>query len=313
MAKFRSKSLFLAMALTVGATAAHAQATRTWVSGVGDDVNPCSRTAPCKTFAGAISKTASGGIIDALDPGGFGAVTITKPITLEGNGTLASILSSGVNGIIVNITSGSNRNVVLRNILIDGSGVTLGLNGVRFIAGDGLLIDNCSLKAFSGSAVDFENDLGTGRLIIHNSVISQAATNGVLVKPLAGATTARTTIEGSNISLCGQGFRSEDKTDTTIYHSVISNNTAGGVLAFSAAAQGTVIVIDHSETSHNGGAGLKTQGGNAIMRVSDSLIVGNSTGLDHSLGGALESFLNNVFTLNATQGTFTGSVVGGLQ
>ncbi len=314
MAKFRSKSLFLAMALTVGATAAHAQATRTWVSGVGDDVNPCSRTAPCKTWAGAISKTASGGIIDALDPGGFGAVTVTKPITLEGNGTLASILSSGVNGVIVNITSGTERNVVLRNILIDGSGTTLGTNGVRFIAGDGLLIDGCSLKRFSGSAVDFENDLGTGRLIIHNSVISQAAGNGVLVKPLAGATAARATIEGSNISLCGTGVRAEDKSDVTVYHSVVSNNvTGGGVLSFSAAANGTVIVVAHSEVSHNAGAGLKTQGGNAIMRVSDSLIVGNATGLDHSLGGTLESYVNNVLTLNSSNGTFTGNVVPGLQ
>src|SRR2546426_6768037 len=77
---------------------AQAQATRTWVSGVGDDANPCSRTAPCKTFAGAISKTFIGGEIDALDPGGFGAVTITKSITIDGAGTLASILSSGVNG-----------------------------------------------------------------------------------------------------------------------------------------------------------------------------------------------------------------------
>src|SRR5258705_138020 len=151
MAKFRSRSLFLAMALTVAATAAHAQATRTWVSGVGDDVNPCSRTAPCKTFAGAISKTASGGIIDALDPGGYGAVTITKPMTIEGNGTLASVLSSGVNGIIVNITSGTNRNVVLRNILIDGSGVTLGLNGIRFIAGDSLLVQDCYIKSYSAA------------------------------------------------------------------------------------------------------------------------------------------------------------------
>jgi hypothetical protein len=313
MAKFRSKSFFLAMALTVGATAAHAQATRTWVSGVGDDVNPCSRTAPCKTWAGAISKTASGGIIDALDPGGFGAVTVTKPITLEGNGTLASTLSSGVNGVIVNITSGTNRNVVLRNILIDGSGTTLGTNGVRFIAGDGLLIDSCSLKAFSGSAVDFENDLGVGHLIIHNSVISQAAGNGVLVKPLAGATAARATIEGSNISLCGQGIRAEDKSDVTVYHSVVSNNTGGGVLSFSAAVNGTGIIVDHSEVSHNPGSGLKTQGGNALIRVSDSIIVGNGTGLDHALGGVLETYLNNVFTANTTQGTFTGNATPGLQ
>src|ERR1700710_184790 len=76
-------------------TLAHAQATRTWVSGVGDDANPCSRTAPCKTFAGSISKTASGGEINVLDPGGFGAVTITKPITISGEGTLAGILTTG--------------------------------------------------------------------------------------------------------------------------------------------------------------------------------------------------------------------------
>ena len=83
-------------------SAAHAQATRTWVSGVGDDVNPCSRTAPCKTFAGAISKTAANGEIDCLDPGGFGTVTITKSITIDCAGTLGSILAAGTNGVNVN-------------------------------------------------------------------------------------------------------------------------------------------------------------------------------------------------------------------
>src|SRR6266478_7531324 len=82
------------------ASLAQAQATRTWVSGVGDDANPCSRTAPCKTFAGAISKTANGGEINVLDPGGFGAVTITKPITIDCTGTFGSVLVSGTNGII---------------------------------------------------------------------------------------------------------------------------------------------------------------------------------------------------------------------
>src|SRR5947208_4349132 len=86
--------------LVVGlATGAYAQATRTWVSGVGDDVNPCSRTAPCKTFAGAISKTAAGGEIDALDDAGYGAVTITKSLTIDGGGHLASILASGSLGV----------------------------------------------------------------------------------------------------------------------------------------------------------------------------------------------------------------------
>src|SRR5664279_5097882 len=103
-------------ALVVGfSTAVHAQATRTWVSGVGDDANPCSRTAPCKTFAGAISKTAAGGEIDCLDSGGFGGVTITKSITLEGAGGLGSILVAGAPGITIN---GAGIVVKLRNLSI---------------------------------------------------------------------------------------------------------------------------------------------------------------------------------------------------
>src|SRR5438874_8298297 len=109
------------------AASAYAQASRTWVSGVGDDANPCSRTAPCKTFAGAISKTAAGGEIDALDPAGYGAVTITKSITIDGTGTLASVLVSGTNGIIIN--AGTGDRVLLRNIQINGIGT--GINGVQ--------------------------------------------------------------------------------------------------------------------------------------------------------------------------------------
>src|SRR5213593_4753683 len=103
----------------VCASMAQAQATRTWVSGVGDDANPCSRTAPCKTFAGAISKTAAGGEISVLDPGGFGAVTITKSITINGDGTLAGLLASLTNGIIVN--AGVNDKVVIRSLSINGA------------------------------------------------------------------------------------------------------------------------------------------------------------------------------------------------
>src|SRR5664279_2386743 len=97
--------LFVALfSLCLFAAPAHAQATRTWVSGVGDDVNPCSRTAPCKTFAGAISKTATNGEINCIDPAGYGAVTITKSITIDCRNTQGSILSAGTNGIIISIT-----------------------------------------------------------------------------------------------------------------------------------------------------------------------------------------------------------------
>src|SRR5262245_44742616 len=109
----RTSLLLAAMSLLcvplLSSDPAHAQATRTWVSGVGDDANPCSRTAPCKTFAGAISKTAASGIINCLDPGGFGAVTITKSITIDCTATLAGVLAALTNGINVN---GAGANVI---------------------------------------------------------------------------------------------------------------------------------------------------------------------------------------------------------
>src|SRR2546421_13088705 len=102
----RRRLLGLAPALALIALAlpasASAQASRTWVSGVGDDVNPCSRTAPCKTFAGAISKTAAGGEINCTDPAGFGAVPLNKAIPIKRHYTEAGVVVAGTNAIIVN-------------------------------------------------------------------------------------------------------------------------------------------------------------------------------------------------------------------
>src|SRR4051795_6752110 len=112
----------VAAVVSLGAGAAQAQATRTWVSGVGDDANPCSRTAPCKTFPGAISKTAAGGEINCLDPGGFGGVTITKAITIACEGVTAGVLVSGVNGILV--AAGASDVVFLKGLDIEGLGMT---------------------------------------------------------------------------------------------------------------------------------------------------------------------------------------------
>src|SRR5437016_9010254 len=147
MNKFRFTINALAIAIFTFAFAsmAQAQATRTWVSGVGDDANPCSRTAPCKTFAGAISKTAKDGEIDALDPGGFGAVTITKSITIDGGPTgVGGILNAGgVNGIIVNITDVNDvrKAATIRAVSINGAGS--GGNGINILSASKVLVENC--------------------------------------------------------------------------------------------------------------------------------------------------------------------------
>src|ERR671932_270854 len=139
------KVLTCAIFILAISSLAQAQATRTWVSGVGDDVNPCSRTAPCKTYAGAISKTAKDGEISTLDPGGFGAVTITKSITINGGGAgqgYGSILAALVNGIVINITDAADTRKTVRLDWLNINGASSGLDGIRFIGGNALFVEN---------------------------------------------------------------------------------------------------------------------------------------------------------------------------
>src|SRR5678816_4314093 len=184
-----SPRIFVALCFVFAmATASYAQATRTWVSGVGDDANPCSRTAPCKTFAGAISKTAASGEISVLDPGGFGTVNITKALTINGDGTLAAILNSGVTGIIVN--AGVNDVVYIRNISINGAGT--GLNGIRYIAGKALHVENCNIygignnTAGNGHGIFVNLTATAGNLFVKDTNIKTCAVSGIAVQTSVG-------------------------------------------------------------------------------------------------------------------------------
>ncbi len=183
-------ALIGAIGLALLAMPANAQATRTWVSGVGDDANPCSRTAPCKTFAGAISKTASGGEIDCLDPGGFGALTITKPITIlcmpVSNG---GVLVAGTNGITVSLSA-------FGQVVLDGldfEGVGMGINGVSMVGQGRLVIRNCSIRDFTGNGVNVAAPSATPepRVVIQNSIITGNGTGGtgggINVQGMSGA------------------------------------------------------------------------------------------------------------------------------
>src|SRR5258708_10820706 len=175
----------------LGVSLMSAQASRTWVSGVGDDANPCSRTAPCKTFAGAISKTASGGESDRLDPGGFGAVTITKPITIDGGGgQVASVLVSGTNGIVV--TSGTG-NVILRNLRINGLNGS-GINGIHWISGASLHVEHCVIFGFSGNGINIAKGDG-GKAFIIDTTVTDSGGSGV--KALNTTSNAFVTINNS--------------------------------------------------------------------------------------------------------------------
>jgi hypothetical protein len=181
------------IAITANIAPAQAQATRTWVSGVGDDANPCSRTAPCKTFAGAISKTAPAGEINVLDPGGFGAVTVTKAITIRSDHIEAGVLVSGGPGITVNAAA---TDVVILEGL-DFQGLGTGSNGVSIVSSSSVIVRRSTIHGFAGNGVNLTGAVGA-KVLVQDCVISDNG-GGVNVQGSGGvANTAvidRSTIE----------------------------------------------------------------------------------------------------------------------
>jgi hypothetical protein len=210
-----------------------AQATRTWVSGVGDDANPCSRTAPCKTFAGAISKTAAGGEIDILDSGGFGTVTITKAITIDGTGALGSILASSTNGIIVN--AGVNDVVVIRNISINGAGTTLGLNGIRYLAGKRVIVENCDILNFSANSIDVALS-AKGIITVKNTTISSSSSTAIGIDVNTSVDTATVVLDNVKIQGVSTAIYAENRANINVVNSMISNNARGIFAEFNTSA-----------------------------------------------------------------------------
>jgi len=178
------KSVVAAAAmLTLSQVSSHAQATRTWVTGTGgSDANPCSRAAPCQTFAGAISKTFINGIIDCIDAGAYGAVTITKSITIDCHEAFAGVLASGTTGIVINIPAGNAndplRSVRIRNLNIDGTGASgtvgtrTGINGIRIDSASSVFIEDTMIKNFTQNGIRDQRSTG-GDLFINNDRSAQ--------------------------------------------------------------------------------------------------------------------------------------------
>ena len=297
MSKFRVTLNILALAIfTLTVTSlAQAQATRTWVSGVGDDLNPCSRTAPCKTYAGAISKTADKGEISTLDPGGFGAVTATKNITIDGtNGAgFGSILASNVNGVIINDSATATPGtivVTLRHLSINGASTTAG-SGIRFTSGKTLIVENCVISGFTGTGTP-----GKG--------ISVELTGGP----------KNVFVKDTNITNCTVGIRLG--TSSSFVAAVLDNvnidavgDQVAGTSGVELAAGGFAVIRDSVISRFQNGIN-NTGGANSGARVIGSTIFSNVNGIN---AGASQAHVSSSSFLGNTAGIALagGSVLTG--
>ena len=270
---------------------AQAQATRTWVSGVGDDANPCSRTAPCKTFAGAISKTAALGEINVLDPGGFGAVTITKSITISSECFEAGVLVSGTNGIVV--AAGAGDKVKLRGL--DINGLNTGLSGIRFNSGGQLTVENCWIYEFTQNGIDIQSSTGAN-IYVKDTRITQIAGDAIHLQTSAGFIVSN--IDNVRMEANGNGLVGTNNTFGNISRSSVFQNTTNGI----SASSGSTMNVESCVISHNA-TGISAPAGSSV-RLSNASIFNNNTSISAG-GNTVEGFFNNRIFGNGTNNGVT--------
>jgi hypothetical protein len=306
------KVLTCALFILALSAVAQAQATRTWVSGVGDDVNPCSRTAPCKTFAGAISKTFIGGEIDALDPGGFGNLTITKSITVDGASGFGSILSSGVNGININVAVNANdpqRRVTLRRLSINGTGssgtmgTSTGVIGIR-VHTNGLSklnVENCYIQNFTTTGIDIVTNEGAAgaRVNIRDTNITNTGTVGLQASNTNAAGFVTVTTDKVRIENVATGLIAKDRAFFTVRDSVIHGCTTAGV-SIQAPSNNAMINLE-STVLFSVGTAVQRGGAGTVIDLSNSSILNSSQAISTG-AGTVNTHENNVIANNTPGG-----------
>jgi hypothetical protein len=308
--------LGLALVAAFAPAPAYAQATRTWVSGLGDDANPCSRTAPCKTFAGAISKTQAGGIINCIDPGGFGAVTITKAITIDCTNTKAGVLAAGTNGI--NINAAAADAVTIRGVDIEG-GPGSGLVGINYLAGGTVHVERCRIYSFrSGNAAGIRFSVPSGavaELAVSDTTIvdsGNSSTSGGIIAIATGTANAKVSLNrvqlfnnATGLRVDGSGLTGGGVLSVAMRDSAVSGSSNVGIQV-TAGATIVQTLLDNVMSTGNA-TGLLSSGPGARALITRTTLFGNTTGLDRQNGGDVTSYLdnhiNNNFTTNGTPGS----------
>jgi hypothetical protein len=315
MIKFRLVlNLFALLIFTIAtASLAQAQATRTWVSGVGDDANPCSRTAPCKTFAGAISKTANGGEIDAIDPGGYGQVTITKSITLDGGGGqgFASILVSSGNGVNVNASGAS---VTIRRLSFQGVGASAN-RGISATNVANLNIEDVTIQGMVNEAVFVNLSSGANVNVRDCTFRINGSAGGANGAGLRVTTSDATQGAGHTVYLSvvnttsdsnTEGYRIENNVRATIFNSVASNNALNGFDSFPG-AQTSEVNLESCVSANNKQWGVVVFD-RGTFRLSNTTVGNNvQIGLNANGTGAILTYSNNKVQGNGSNGSFTGT------
>jgi Right handed beta helix region len=298
--------LLLAMAIGpwLQLVPAHAQAARTFVSGKGRDGNTCTASAPCRTLARALARTAAGGEIYVLNSAKYGSATITKAVAIVAEDGAAGVLVSG-DGTGITVNAGANDVVTLRGLDIDGAGS--GTNGIVFAAGGTLNVHNCVIRGFTNSGISFQPTSPSSLFIADATVSDNSGTairfrNGAVSASIAVLTDVQ--LVNNETGLAAQGSAGTAPAHVTVQNSIIANNRGAGILS-----AGFSIVGVANSTIVNNALGLLAEGAGAVVNAAQSTVTANATGLQAANGGQVVSSANNAIGGNASGNTIPSMTV----
>jgi hypothetical protein len=284
----------LALAATLPAVQAQAQSPRTFVSAAGSDTNPCSFAAPCRHFQAAVNATSAGGEVDALDPAGYGPITISQAVTIEGQGWSYIAPPTGGNGITINAVSG---NVAIHGVSINGVGIGGPTTGIQFTSGGRLTVEDSVIRNFKGSGIEVQPSTPI-QLYVSNTLLSDNQNHGIEVgsSHVAGVALSHVRIEGnsdSGLSFVSSGAGSA--INATVSDSVVTGNSGDGIAA-GAAGGSTSVMVRNCTISNNGFNGLEADFAGTTIWFTRTSVTGNANGWS----GAVLTFGDNEIVGNTS-------------
>lgn len=243
---------YFILALSIGLLSLTASAAPlTYISSTGDDNNPCSRSAPCRTFAGGLSKTDANGDLIVLDSGIYGPLYINRSVRVTAIGVHAGTgrPDGWFNTNAATVSIGPADVVVLRGLTMTG-----GRAALDYTNGGTLHIEDCTI-ARGEWGIAFR---GTGRLFVKDSIITNNLYVGILVGMYNCSWTGIPYV-------CGQGTAI-----ASIDHCQIDAYSTGVVVGTTEEAIAKVTIRD---STIRGAATVSREGPDAQVNIYDCLEV----------------------------------------
>jgi hypothetical protein len=327
MKRFPCFGALLLVAAMLIALPAGAQLFRAYVSGSGNDSNPCTLPQPCRLLPAALTAVASGGEIWMLDSANYNTteVDITKSVSILAVPGVVGSLVAPQGGLAVNV-NGAGIAVSLRNLVI----VPLGANGtgIAFNQGQSLTVAGCEIANMDKAIIIAANS--GAALTVTDTAIRNANLNAIDIEGGAIASLDRVRITGANVGVF-VGTASAAISESVISGGQIgaraigTNGTArltldrtrisGSVDAISVettlAGDVATVAVTRSVLTHNSNSGiffLPAGSSTTTATLGDNVITGNAKGFQFSGGGTIYTRGDNTLFYNGVDVAGTGTV-----